>query len=209
MSAETVPAFVFRGLTALSGPDLSSIHWRTEADLRDVLATYMWFAGVESVRTEVQVADCGRIDVLADEGKRSCVIEIKRSITTVSAARKAYQQAETYRLYMQAEKISESTDYWPVSAIVVAAEWNDDAVVQAERAFTDVEGSTYSEATANVSWFGFPDPHQGVQYRSERRGRIVARRELVQRLLTGLDVADREWAAAFERTSLHDVEQVA
>lgn len=144
-----VPAFVWRGITLLT-PGLTHISFRNEADIRDGLATLWWLHGAESVRTEVAVPNCGRIDLLVEVGDGTTDLwEVKKEISTVSAARKAYQQASTYRRYIAAQL----ADPWHVAAYVVAGDLSAAVAKPAETAFEDIVGMEIGHAMFRAcSW---------------------------------------------------------
>lgn len=137
-NAASVPAFVFRGIALMYSPGeiYSGFTFRSESDLRDVMATYWWLAGW-SVRTEVKVPGCGRIDVLAEAGSDRVVIEMKRAIRNAGEARAAYQQAHAYAAYL--------SDGHPdlIQTYVAAAEVSSDALALAGRAYRTVWGGEF------------------------------------------------------------------
>lgn len=128
----TIPAFVPRGLATMTSPrDLKGVQYSKEEHLRDAMATFWWLNGW-SVRTEVRVPDCGRIDVLAELNRSTVVIELKKAIMTPTAARQAFQQAHAYAAYLWAE------DARPISTLVTAGDFDVTALQGAERAYPTV-----------------------------------------------------------------------
>lgn len=134
--AIAVPAFVVRG-AALWSAGFEQVSWRSEADLRDALASAWWMHGAE-VRTEVKVPDCGRIDILVSAGISEVVIEVKKKIRTPTEARQAFQQAHAYLSYLDADDPGMDR-----RAFVVAADYDHQAATAANRAYPGVAGVEY------------------------------------------------------------------
>lgn len=85
----------------LTGRAGSSITYRSEADLRDALAAWLWFDGWD-VEIEVPVATGGRADVVArTEGYVIC-FELKVNLKTQRQLRLGFQQADGYRRHFEA-----------------------------------------------------------------------------------------------------------
>lgn len=193
-----IPSFVWRGLPRL---------WRTEADLRDILATEWWLHGAD-VRTEVKVPDCGRADILVTLAGRMHVIEMKKSITTAGQARDAFQQANSYVQYLAAEHSANQLariGFPPlVAGYVVADTIEHDAVERAKHAYCDVTPLTLSEALADATWGPYGDQENFRRLLPTARARQNAVRLLLDRLRTAEiemttdieDAALRELAAA-------------
>lgn len=149
MTADLVPTCVQRGLSTLTCPDGSwTVYHANEADLRDALSALWWLHGAD-VQTEVPIPNCGRVDLLVrlPNERSPWLWEIKRRVETVSAARKAFQQADTYSRYLAAH----GTD---VVAFVTAAVWNETAVASASSTFYSVRGMSFGEALAYPEIFG-------------------------------------------------------
>ncbi len=143
MSAQmAVPAFVWSGMESLFIDDELDISARytSEADIRDAIATAWWLHGAD-VRTEVKVPDCGRIDVLVTLGNAVRIVEVKKHITTATEARQAFQQANAYLSYVDAE--APSSPRRETHAVVVAATYDFSVTLKAERAFSGVTGNTW------------------------------------------------------------------
>lgn len=138
-----VPECVQRGLDHLRRADgLWTVQHANESHLRDGLAAMWWLAGA-NVQTEVPVPNCGRIDLLVElPDQRPMVWEIKRSLLSVAAARKAFQQVDTYRRYWLAHNSA------LVTPLVAAADWSEKAASTAEAAFGGVTGLSFGEALA-------------------------------------------------------------
>lgn len=174
-----VPAFVFRGLATMEPhTDFGSVKYRSEADLRDALAAVWWMKGVD-VRTEVDVPGCGRIDVLGDFGGRTMIVELKRSLTTPSAARKAFMQAHSYKAFREAPGGLEEI----ICAFVTAGDFQWSAIEPSATAFRSVEFVHFMEAESLPERFCFR-PETAEFLRSVVKGR----QQLVQRVLDGLRV---------------------
>jgi hypothetical protein len=154
----TIPGFVMNGLATMADPtlaDFSRVCYRSEADLRDAMAASWWLHGW-TVRTEVKVPDCGRIDVLAQSANQTVVIELKKKITSSTQARQAFQQAHAYLSYLRAAEpdLKDWDARRRFSAIVSAADWELAAVDPADRAYRDVDFMDF----ASLSDFAFNAP---------------------------------------------------
>jgi hypothetical protein len=161
---EPIPAFVAAGLANVDPS--GQVFYRTEADLRDTLAMRWWLAGAESVRTEVKVPDCGRIDVLVDLGVRRLLYEVKQRIETPTQARMAFQQAHAYSSYL------ETALGTPISTFVVAADYSWEAARAAEVAYYPIEGGLYVSALSGIEHRFTADSRLPV---AERRSVLLAR----------------------------------
>lgn len=165
MTVFTIPPFVPAGLANVSpGGDVT---YRTEADLRDTLAMTWWLAGAPSVRTEVKVPDCGRIDVLVDLGSMRFLYEVKRRIETSTQARQAFQQAHAYEAYLTAS--GDRT----IRTEVVAAHYSVAAAATASAAYPYIDGGYYADALAEVRWYRSQDRLPFAEQRSVALGRLA------------------------------------
>lgn len=202
-----VPAFVFRGLGAMqSHTDFTSVRYRTEADLRDALAAVWWMKGVD-VRTEVDVPGCGRIDVLGKVKNVNLIVELKREITTPSAARKAFMQAHSYKAFLEAQR---PTDYrfalatwderiWDV-AYVTAGDGQSAAIEPSALAFRDVEFVDFVTAER------LPEEcFQLLSHHAFMRDISVGRQAMVRRVLDALRVGETAITTADENYRLRSV----
>lgn len=184
-----VPDVVWRGLGALSRDNdgVWIVHHGSERDLRDALAALWWLHGAD-VSVEVPVPNCGRIDLRVDlPGERPQIWEVKRSLLTVSAARRAFQQAHTYERYCDAAGLP---GLW-VTTFVTAADWSVEAVAPAEDSFNTVRGVPFGMALA------YPE-------RLGNREVACARSELVADLLHHLRSSVIDLATWSENARLGD-----
>ena len=194
-----IPGFVFRGIAVMSD-DGDTVTYRTEADLRDALAAKWWMQGID-VRTEVDVPNCGRIDVMGTVGSLRLVVELKRKITTPSDARKAFMQANAYKAYLDAEQpareLTEPNNWVTTRALVTCGDWEYSAVRSAERAFSDVTFDRFHDVAGNVSQFWFVN----CLHREEMHRRASERMALVRRLsiLAGTHVGQISRASENDR----------
>lgn len=190
-----VPAFVFRGLATMEPhTDFGSVKYRTEADLRDALAAVWWMKGVD-VRTEVDVPGCGRIDVVGDFGGRTMLVELKRSLTTPSSARKAFMQAHSYKAFREAADPDEVC-----GAFVTAGDFSWAAIEPPAVAFRSVEFVHFMDAESLPERFCFR-PETAEFLRSVVKGR----QQLVQRVLDGLRVGQIALDMHIENRALMEV----
>ncbi len=202
-----LPPFLVRGLSCIKRGDDGdwTAHYRNEADLRDSLATIWWLYGAD-VRTEVKVPNCGRIDVLVKVGRHSEIFEIKREITTPSAALAAFRQAHSYLAFLRAAswrqlrpELRHITETETFSATVAAAHYDDAAAEDASDAYDDVWGRNLSTAFRYAS--------QGVlSFRSPDRPSVVVVAERAHSLRS---LADHLDLAAADLTDASDGQAIA
>lgn len=159
---EPIPAFVTAGLAKLDSEGV--VHYGSEADLRDALAMRWWLAGAPSVRTEVKVPDCGRIDILVGFAQRMYVIEVKQRIVTPTQARQAFQQAHAYQSYLGSRGDL-------VTACVIAAQWDVAAADSALQAYPSVGAQHFDRAVATPGQV----PHHLRMETAERRSLALSR----------------------------------
>lgn len=172
-----IPGFVFRGIAVMSD-DGNEVRYHTEADLRDALAAMWWMQGLE-VRTEVDVPNCGRIDVMGETGHLRLVVELKRKITTPSDARKAFMQANAYKAYLDAEQpLWVDAEQVTTRALVTCGAYEYDAVWSADRVFSGVDFYDFYGAARGVSQIWFVD----AIHREDMRIRAAERMALIRRL---------------------------
>lgn len=194
----TIPAFVLRGLSTMDDPtDPTSVRFGPESDLRDALATSWWLHGM-AVRVEVDVPKCGRIDVLGRIGHVQMLVELKREIKTPSQARKAFQQATTYKAFLDHEQnATRRTElgYEPIRthAFVTSGLANWDVVFDAADVFSDVSANDFGSLCYEPINSYITRP-----LASYLREIAKARSEVVSRLASALRVADRNLSTALE-----------
>lgn len=206
-----IPSFVMRGIATMNGGTFEDVQYRTEADLRDAMAATWWLHGA-NVRTEVKVPDCGRIDILVEAAQSVLVIEMKKSISTPTEARLAFQQCNTYVRYLEAEDFdrrrdSGSQEYQRISGVVTAGSLDFEACRRASRAFGDVMDWTYLEVVGMASEakfraFGPGDPDAADVMATASR----TRRKSLRHLLDLSSVATSSLCRAVEARSLSDME---
>lgn len=190
MTAVEIPACVFRGLATMTDGDLPSVRYRSEADLRDAMAAIWWLHGW-TVRTEVKVPDCGRIDVLASVGAHRVLIEVKKRIDTPTLARQAFQQAHAYLSYLDADLAIQrmrGEDRPPTTALVTAGEYDSVAAERAEDAYIgSIRGAgfwTTARVAQRPPHFWRDDPDQAVNLRAITQERQVLVGSLTRALRT-------------------------
>lgn len=200
-----VPAFIFRGLGVMTGhTDFGSVRYGTEAHLRDALAAVWWFKGVD-VKTEVDVPGCGRIDVLGSVGHIRMVVELKKELTTPSAARKAFMQAHSYKAFLDAESsITPATLRERVFAFVTSGQADWQAIEPSYRAFAEVEYDGFIEAEEIPENF-----YPLREYAPLLRQISIERRAMVQRVVDALRVGEMSLCFADEERSLEQLREGA
>lgn len=190
----TIPAFVVRGLQRFDRPgDIASVKYGTEAHLRDALASYWWLHGL-TVRTEVEIPRCGRADIVAQTPTTLTAVELKREIKTHSQARKALQQAATYKAYLDHEHRQAKSDgtILRVRSLVTCADANWPLLFQANEVFYDVEANDYQTTSDYPFGFAF-HPEREYLLRIAR-----VRREAIEDLHSALRSADQRLCTALE-----------
>jgi hypothetical protein len=203
--SDSIPSFVLRGLSWItSGVDGFSLRYRHEADLRDGLAALLWISGAEKVRTEVQVPNCGRIDVLLEEDEFVTAIEIKQELTTVSAARKAYQQANLYVSYLRT--LPQYRGGFQIRSFLIANHVDWQIVLPAAKAFYDVTGQSFGQVLGDISTVGaLRESHESLIPSAVRRDRLLERKALVAELAGLFAFADHLWVSNRDRTQFAEV----
>lgn len=195
----TIPAFVIRGLATFDDvSDPGSVRFSTEAELRDALATTWWLHGM-AVRVEVDVPKCGRIDVLGRIGNIQMLVELKREVTTVSQARKAMQQASTYRAFLNRDDLDRRIDSGVhresvrTEAFVTCASANWELLHDMTSVFQGVDvndyvTTAYEPLNSYLTQDLLPYMRELAQVRSE----------VIVRLSTAARIADRNLSTALE-----------
>lgn len=203
----TIPAFVPRGLAAMSDPtNLAEpgIRYGKEEHLRDAMAAIWWLHGWV-VRTEVKVPDCGRIDVLAEMGDARVIIELKKAITTPTQARQAFQQAHAYKAYLESEP-TDLADRRRFTAMVTAGNYSYPAVEAAERAYFGVYFHPFmvaaEQATNPDPWLRItPDALATAAHISRHRERQLAVLASAARSASAMASRAREQVARHEEVA--------
>lgn len=201
----TVPTFVVRGLPLLSDGRDWRTQWRTEADLRDALATVWWLHGAD-VRTEVKVPNCGRIDILVEHGRLALIVEVKRKITTTGEAFEAFRQAHAYYAFLSRQR----HDAWPggdyetaplLYAAVTAATFARDVAGPVQRAYGEVDGMAFGTALAEASNGCISHHDCRASLRASSRLRAAA----IGAMSAALRDADLDLVASQESLALRDL----
>lgn len=164
--------------------------YRNEADIRDAIAAHAWALGWD-VQTEVVIPGWGRLDVLLWSEVPSMrdglqvAIEVKRALSTPAAARRAFQQADGYRLWLKRDR-SDRYDRDPVGmipheirVILTAPTFDLDACSQANRLY-DVELRSVRDVLDEVSYEASTVQHRALtawrRVEASRRHQVVLER---------------------------------